>query len=320
MKLETPLPDLQISFHERVQELRCSYLLDALLATVAESDVANIDDGLRKLVDKKALAKVAGWGLRGEVLFAVPIILEAQPRLLGYYRLLLGFSKKQFYGKGYGLGPFKSMEDAGTLSKGQQHCLVDLCACLCASAEYFVGAVASLSQAGVHDLTLLTLGPQLRGGALNTIGQKATREVFDLIKSMVEEHIEDSDKDSMEIRNAARRRLRIAFATDPDIAIHEELASGKLRPIIAVEIKGGRDVSNIHNRIGEAEKSHQKARAKGFTECWTIVGVPTLDLNVAHKESPSTDRFFVLDEVTDEDSKAYDQFREELRSRLGVGD
>jgi hypothetical protein len=32
---------------------------------------------------------------------------------------------------------------------------------------------------------------------------------------------------------------------------------------VAVEIKGGKDYSNIHNRIGEAEKSHQKAKKEG---------------------------------------------------------
>ena len=57
------------------------------------------------------------------------------------------------------------------------------------------------------------------------------------------------------------------------------------------EIKGGKDISNIHNRIGEAEKSHQKARKRGFVECWTMVGVGHTDMDLARKESPSTDRF-----------------------------
>lgn len=36
------------------------------------------------------------------------------------------------------------------------------------------------------------------------------------------------------------------------------------RNIIAVEVKGGTDFSNIHNRIGEAEKSHQTPVLSGF--------------------------------------------------------
>jgi hypothetical protein len=40
-----------------------------------------------------------------------------------------------------------------------------------------------------------------------------------------------------------------------------------VRSLAAIEIKGGRDYSNIHNRIGEAEKSHQKAEKQGYVEC-----------------------------------------------------
>ena len=44
---------------------------------------------------------------------------------------------------------------------------------------------------------------------------------------------------------------------------------------IAIEIKGGTDVSNLHNRLGEAEKSHQNARLLGFTQFWTIINLCT---------------------------------------------
>jgi hypothetical protein len=42
--------------------------------------------------------------------FPVPAILERQPTLIGYYRLLLGISQKRLYRKGAEMGPFKSME------------------------------------------------------------------------------------------------------------------------------------------------------------------------------------------------------------------
>ena len=66
------------------------------------------------------------------------------------------------------------------------------------------------------------------------------------------------------------------------------------RNVVAIEVKSGTDVSNIHNRIGEAEKSHQKARQRSFTECWTVVNVGRLDMAKARSESPSTDRFYSL--------------------------
>jgi len=104
-----PKPDLQITFFHRLKEVRKTYLLDALLSVVKELEVHKIDAELNKYVSKSGLQRLAGWGLRGEIVFAVPYILRANPKLLGYYRLLLGFSQKQFYGSPYGFGPFKRM-------------------------------------------------------------------------------------------------------------------------------------------------------------------------------------------------------------------
>jgi hypothetical protein len=89
---------------------------------------------------------------------------------------------------------------------------------------------------------------------------------------------------------------------------------------VAIEIKGGKDYSNIHKRIGEAEKSHQKARKEGFVECWTIVGISDLNMELAKKESPTTDRFYHLDRLADEISDEFADFRENLLSRVGISD
>jgi hypothetical protein len=55
-------------------------------------------------------------------------VLEANPYLLGYYRLLMGYSQKEFYGrdKGFGVGYFKSMEEKGKVSKAAAADLADL--------------------------------------------------------------------------------------------------------------------------------------------------------------------------------------------------
>jgi hypothetical protein len=296
-KLKVPEPDLQIGFYHRLQEIRHTHLLDALLATVADLDVTQIDQQLAKLTSHSGLRKIAGWGLRGELVFAVPCVLASNPRLLGYYRLLLGFSQKQFYGDRYGFAPFKSMEERGQISTGAMPRLNDLCKALCASAEVLVDNVQHLSKETVHELTLLTLGPQLRGGALNILGSRATRKVFDLISSLLsDEAVAEGDR-SLEVQNAAGRLVRVEFAADPDICIREELPSGRFRNLVAIEIKGGKDYSNIHNRIGEAEKSHQKARKEGYVECWTMVGVAQLDMDLARRESPTTDRFYHIDRI-----------------------
>ncbi len=110
----------------------------------------------------------------------------------------------------------------------------------------------------------------------------------------------------------------IEFAPDPDIIIREEMAHRNYRNVVAIEIKSGTDVSNIHNRIGEAEKSHQKARQRGFTECWTIVNVNRLDLLKARSESPSTDRFYSLISLVTRTGEEYADFRRRVMSLTAI--
>lgn len=317
-KFKIPEPDLQITFYYRLQEIRETHLLDALLATVKELDITEVDRELSTLAARSALSKMAGWGLRAELVFAVPCVLKANPRLLGYYRLLLGFSQKQFYGSRYGFGSFKSMETDNRITAANEEKLVEVARTLCASAQSLVESIEHLSKDTVHELTLLTLGPQLRGGALNLIGSKATRKVFDLISSLLEEEAVAEGERSLEVKNAAGRLVRIEFAADPDICIREELPSGNFRNLVAIEIKGGKDYSNIHNRIGEAEKSHRKARKEKYVECWTMVGVENLDMDLARRESPTTDRFYQIENILDASSGEAGDFRENLLSRLGI--
>ncbi len=317
-QFKIPKPDLQITFYHRLREIRKTYLLDALLYVVAKLEIPTIDKELSKFVSKSALQKIAGWGLRGEIVFAVPYILKKSPELLGYYRLLLGFSQKQFYSGQYGFGPFKPMEEKGRLSEHNEVALSNLCRAMCGSAEHLIQGVDQLSQKSVHDLTLLTLGPQLRGGVLNLLGTRATRKVFKLINSIVAPAVVSATDRSIDIQNAAGRAVKVEFASDPDICIREELPSGKFRNLVAIEIKGGRDYSNIHNRIGEAEKSHQKARKEGYVECWTMVGISDLDMRLAKRESPSTDRFYHIEQITDEGTTEFEDFKENLLSRVGI--
>jgi hypothetical protein len=319
-QLKVPKPDLQIAFYLRLQDLRKTCLLDALLSVVSGLSIQRIDKELNQYVSEKALQQMAGWGLRGELLFAVPYVLHENPMLLAYYRLLLGFSQKQFYGSRYGFSPFKAMEERGRLPKGYEMALQSLASVLCKSAELFIAGIDGLTRESVHDLTLLTLGPQLRGGTLNLLGVRATRAVFELISAMLKPAIVSATDRSIEIKNAAGRVVKVEFASDPDICIREKLPSGNYRNLVAIEIKGGADYSNIHNRIGEAEKSHQKARKDGYVECWTMVGVIRLDTDLAKRESPTTDRFYRIEQLVREESSELGDFRENLLSRVGIKD
>jgi len=269
LKLPCIQPSLQVSFYYRLQAIREMYLHRALARVLDRIDLGRVNAQLSQYVSEAGLKRLASFGLRGEVVFPVPCVLEADPLLLGYYRLLLGLSQKEFYNRGP-FGRFKSMEVGGSIpARAGQH-IPALCRSLVASAETLVEGLDELSLDVVRDLQVLTLGPQLRGSENTKIGQRATREIFDLIRGLVSDHVTEETKRTILVRNDAGRIVVIAFSTDPDIAITEKLPSA-IRPLVSVEIKGGRDVSNVHNRLGEAEKSHQKARARGFFEFWTVL-------------------------------------------------
>jgi hypothetical protein len=242
--------------------------------------------------------------------------------LLAYYRLLLGYSQKAFYSSDTGCGRFKAMEEAGQLSISCEPDLEDLCRGLNDSASYLLNSIleASLSMSFLDDLTLLTLGPQLRGGANVKKGARGIVQVFDAIKEIVGDNITTMSPRTIEIRNAASRKVLIEFAPDPDIIIREQLALGAddFRNVIAIEIKGGTDFSNIHNRIGEAEKSHQKAKAAGFVECWTIINVDRIDMSTLRNESPSTNRFYRLSQIVSGTGDEYRDFENRVRSLTAI--
>jgi XcyI restriction endonuclease len=86
----------------------------------------------------------------------------------------------------------------------------------------------------------------------------------------VKDYIGKREDRKLMVRNASNRMVVIALASDPDVCIQEEFA-GNLRNKVAIEIKGGTDKSNAHNRAGEAEKSHQKAKREGLRDFWTII-------------------------------------------------
>ena len=122
----------------------------------------------------------------------------------------------------------------------------------------------------------------------------------------------------LETVSAAGRVYRIEFAPDPDIAIRQVLQDGTYRNRIAIEIKGGTDFSNVHNRLGEAEKSHPKAKGEGYTQFWTVINVSEVELPVWRRETPTTNELFYLEQIADVRSNEYARFREYLISEIGI--
>lgn len=198
-----PSPELQIDFSFALGQIRTLYLQDALSATIDDMDMSLLDRQLSEYVPQEQLKALAKHGLRGELVFPVSCLFEVNPRLLGYYRLLLGFSQKEFYTTKFGLSGFKSMEVKGILTDKNAKRLKDLCKGLVSSAVSLVDGI------GADRLSkqLLAVGPQLRGGANVKKGIAGIVSVFQSIHDIVEHAAINSTASKIELANAADRRV-----------------------------------------------------------------------------------------------------------------
>jgi hypothetical protein len=310
-------PDLQISFYFRFQEIKNFYLGEALQRVITSIDIPTIDNQLAIFVPGQYLNKISSFGIRGEVFFPVPLIIQTSPYLLAYYRLLYGLSKKDFYHKNY-FYKFAALEKNGRIPNETVKLIPALCRSLISTGHILLEAIGTVSIEIIRNLQIITIGPQLRGGILNKIGQDANKEVFNIIHHIIEPYISSKTDRSIKIMNEAGKEVSIIFSNDPDISIQDILPTG-INPIVAIEIKGGRDASNIYNRIGEAEKSHESAREKGFNHRWTIVRV-AFDRDKLRRKYPNlrTTQFFNLDSLNDFSSKEYQRFMELFCSLVSI--
>jgi hypothetical protein len=315
-------PDLQVSLYSRLQALRERYLVESLKKTLEaeDFDLAAVNAELAEYADGKNLKRIASFGLRGEVFFPVPYVLSRNPFLLGYYRLLLGFSRKAFYEQ----GPFKrfdSLEDQGKVRDALEPQLRALCVSLSKSASMLVEWINPISTAIVNELQMLTLGAQFRGSGNVRVGQEAIDQFFNLLTVMLEPYKPAVKRRTITLKNDSKLPVEVRCGSDPDVSITQELKSQK-RKLVAIEIKGGTDVSNVWNRLGEAEKSHQTAKHYGFNELWTVLRVDVVSdpntLRKAREKSPSTTHFFYLDKILDGASDEGKTFRQLLGSIMGA--
>jgi hypothetical protein len=278
---------------------------------------------LKKTVDDVApdrLKRLASYGLRGEVFFPVPYLFDRNPFLLGYFRLLYGFSCKAFYDQ----GPFKhfqAMENDGAIPSRVARFIPAFCRSLARTGEILLELMNPVSLSIVNDLQVLTLGAQFRGGGNVKIGRDAMDSFFSLMKVLLAAYNPKVKGRQITFLNDSKLPVTIHIASDPDVSITLKLESEE-RKLVAIEMKGGTDVSNIWERIGAAEKSHAKAKNRGFNELWTITRI---DLNSdpgilkkAREQSATTTRFFFLDRIADRTSQESIAFRQVLGSIMGV--
>ena len=292
--------------------------MDALSEALGQLDPNVTKRQILAYVPAGAQKILAAAGIRDEHVFPVPAVLETKPTLVGYYRLLLGISQKRFYRKGTGMGPFKSMETRGILSPKKRPDLERFCRVMAENIAELVRQVSPrITARDVSELPLLTLGAQLYGSNNNAIGKQATRDVFLAVAEIVQTFVVSRDSTKIVVQNASKRRVIVALSSDPDIRIQEEF-EGTLRNVLAIEIKGGTDVSNAHNRAGEAEKSHRKAKKQDFRDYWTIISLSDVDLGMLQQESPTTNSWFDVAQVLARDGKDWREFRSRFAGAVGI--
>lgn len=308
----------QIAFHQLLVAARKSWLTDALKGALKDAPPTTVKEQLATYIPVDVQKILAVSGIRDEHVFPVPVLLEAKPTLIGYYRLLLGIPQKSFYKSGTGLGQFKSMEVRGLINRRKRPDIEGFCAAMAESLAVLVRQMApQLTSRDITELPLLTLGSQFQGENNNAIGRQATLDVFVAVGGLLKNHIASQDERKITIVNASGRRVLVALASDPDISIQEEF-DGQLRNKVAIEIKGGSDVSNAHNRAGEAEKSHQKAKKAGFRDWWTIISKVGLSVQTLRSESPTTTSWFDVTQVLAGEGHDWDEFKSRFAEVMGI--
>jgi hypothetical protein len=316
--IKPPGASRQIAFHQLLVAARKTWLLGALTEALAEADPIQVKKQLSAYVPVDVQQILAANGVRDEHVFPVPVVLEIRPTLIGYYRLLLGVPQKHFYAGTTGMGQFKSMEVRGLLKQARRPDIEEFCAAMAQGLADSVRQMApQITTRDVAELPLLTLGSQFQGGNNNTIGRQATLDVFLAVSALVKSHIVTQDERTLTIQNSAGRKVVIALAADPDIRIQEEFG-GNLRNKVAIEIKGGTDRSNAHNRAGEAEKSHQKAKNEDFRDFWTIISKTGLNVDKLKAESPTTKDWFDVAQVLGREGEDWDAFKIRLADVTGI--
>jgi hypothetical protein len=210
------------------------------------------------------------------------------------------------------------MEARGIFNSKKRPDLEQFCMVMAENLAELVRQISpTITARDVSELPLLTLGAQLYGSNNNAIGKQATLDVFVSVVEIVKKFVVKQDSTKVIVHNASKRKVVIALSSDPDIQIQEEF-EGKLRNILAIEIKGGTDVSNAHNRAGEAEKSHRKAKKQDFRDYWTIISLAGVDLGVLQQESPTTNSWFDVAQVLAREGKDWNEFKSRFAGAVGI--
>lgn len=303
---------------------RNTQLDTAVMMTAGKIDPRFLKEDSLRCVPGNGLGLAQQLGIRDELVYALPCMLRQEPALIGYYRMLLGYSLKQFYATESGLSSFREMEEGIIPQSISDEDLLLFCSIFNDSmSEFLVQAKRDSIIKDLRDLPIMTLGVYVDGVWRNRVGQGAAESVassmLDILTHSDYEKISgDAPSEFVLLAPDGFRRFRVHSASDPDIAV-TEITNSSERKVLCIEVKGGQDVANVHNRAGEAEKSHQKAKRDGWPKTWTVILWSSLSEEQRKKiqvEAPTTDEWFDVNQVCSESGESYKRFSERLVSTL----
>ncbi len=316
--LHPPGPSRQVQFYQLLVAARKQWFIDALSETLAQLDQKTIKEEIAEYVPGDAQKILAAAGVRDEHVFPVPGVIEKKPSLVGYYRLLLGSPQKSFYAPRTGLSRLKRMEEKNTIGGNQGALVADFCRAMAEPLADLVRQIPSISKRDLQELQLLTLGSKFQGANNTMIGKAAMQGLFVALEAIVGKYLAEKKDNKLILKNASNRTVVITLSHDPDVCVQELMGTGDPQNKVAIELKGGTDVSNAHNRAGEAEKSHLKAKLKGFKDYWTIISKTGLEMSKLHGESQTTTEWFDVTELLAQKGPDWENFRQKLSLAVGI--
>lgn len=319
LRFNIPSTNKQLFFIGVLNEARSNMLHEAITAACIKIKPDTLRLEMVEYVPPVGLKALQGSGIRDEEVYVIPSVLKEMPQALGYYRLLLGISQKQFYSSKTGLAKFQKMENGSKLVNVEL--FPDLCRAINETMTNFLCQIPPVAlRYDVNHLPIMALGVQADGSWRNKKGGEAAKIVFNAFKTIINEtnaRYQQHGNTSIDVTNNSGRRVDIIFGKDPDVKITEHFEH-EVEYKAAIEIKGGDDTSNIHNRAGEAEKSHQKAKNDGAKSCWTVIRYESGLIESLKADSPATSEWIDLNSIDNRSGRDWEKMERLIKSAVGI--
>lgn len=202
-------------------------------------------------VSNRAWEILKGKGIDPREVFCYSEIIDEEPELLDYYRLIAALSQK-------GLGQ---------LLRGEKRTSVNQAIILNQIINELVVAFPEEFFNNMESVVVAEIGSETQGSWVNLIGKGAAKAVRDMIfdYARIGGYVAEQGKSERGEYLKLTNGWVITFADEPDVSIHDD----KVVLRAAVEVKGSMDVAGAQTRYGEAKKSFGKA-LKENPRCETI--------------------------------------------------